>query len=203
MDEDDIIVEEDEALKQFMPNGFGKQAREANVARQVEGTRRQKTTQPAIENSNHQAEREKKGESEDDSDKDEDEDDDNDDDDEFPVSHELVLKTHERPITSITVDPAGSRFITSSTDCTVKFHDFSSMTPTTLRAFKSVDPTATKASASSETHPVHHVEFNPISPSQVLVISAIPQAKILSRDGEPIAESVKGDMYLRDMHNTQ
>ncbi|KAL9609785.1 MAG: hypothetical protein Q9167_005463 [Letrouitia subvulpina] len=193
MEDDDIIVEEDEALKQFMPNGFGKQTREANVARQVEGTRRQTTTQPAIESGNLQDERE------DDSDEDENED----DDDEFPVSHELVLKTHERPITSITVDPAGSRFITSSTDCTVKFHDFSSMTPTTLRAFKSVDPTATKTSASSETHPVHHVEFNPISPSQVLVISAIPQVKILSRDGEPIAESVKGDMYLRDMHNTQ
>ncbi|KAI4165625.1 MAG: hypothetical protein LQ342_000567 [Letrouitia transgressa] len=198
MDEDDIIVEEDEALKQFMPNGFGKQTREANVARQVEGTRRQTTTQPAIENSSLQAGKEKVGESDDDSEEDQDE-----DDDEFPVSHELVLKTHERPVTSITVDPAGSRFITSSTDCTVKFHDFSSMTPTTLRAFKSVDPTATKTSASSETHPVHHVEFNPISPSQVLVISAIPQAKILSRDGEPIAESVKGDMYLRDMHNTR
>lgn len=77
------------------------------------------------------------------------------------------------------------------------------MTPNTLRAFKSVDPTATKTSANSETHPVHTARFNPNSPGQVLVVSATTQAKILSRDGETITEFVKGDMYLRDMNMTR
>ena len=193
MDDGDIIVEEEEGLKQFLPQGFGKQAKEANVAAQIEGTKRAAPEPAALGSGSHSS-----GE-----DNSQDSDDDSDEDDEFPVSHELVLKTHERAITTLTVDPSGSRLITGSTDCTVKFHDFASMTPTTLRAFKSVDPTAAKASANTETHPVHHVEFNPISPAQILTISATPQAKILSRDGEILTEFVKGDMYLRDMHNTK
>ena len=199
MDEDELVVEEDEGLKHFMPNGFGKQTREADVARQLEKSKR--TTNAKTDERNN-IKTEASGDQDQDDD-DDDEDDYSDEEDEFPVSHELVLKTHERPITTMTVDPSGSRLITGSTDCNIKFHDFASMTPNTLHSFKSIDPTATKQSANSETHPIHHVEFNPNSPSQVLVISATPQAKIFSRDGEEISEFVKGDMYLRDMHNTK
>lgn len=77
------------------------------------------------------------------------------------------------------------------------------MTPTTVRAFKSVDPTAHKTSATVEVHPVQQVLFNPIAPTMVLVVSALPQAKIMNRDGEIETTFVKGDMYLRDMHNTK
>lgn len=199
MDEEDIVVEENEDLKNFLPTGFGKQAQRPDVAKQLEKSKRKAIVERS--SSTHI-----KNESSSGKESDEDSDGDNSDseeEDEFPVSHELVLKTHERSVTTLTVDSSGSRLITGSTDCTIKFHDFASMTPTTLRAFKSVDPTTTRASANSETHPVHHVEFNPLSPSQVLVISATPQAKIFSRDGEVLTEFVKGDMYLRDMHNTK
>lgn len=199
MEDDEVVVEEDEALKHFLPNGFGKHTKEANVARQLEKSKRPTTSSTA----NKDAPQDGRVGKDESSDEDSEDESDDDDDDEFPVSHELVLKTHDKPITTITVDTSGSRFITGSTDCTVKFHDFASMTPNTLHAFKSIDPTATKASASSETHPVHHIEFNPNSPSSVLVISATPQAKIFSRDGQELKEFVKGDMYLRDMHNTK
>jgi len=138
-----------------------------------------------------------------DDDDDDDDDDDEDDEDEFPTSHEMVIKTHDRAVTATTLDPSGTRLITGSMDCTLKFHDFASMTPTTIRAFKSVDPTATKGAANTETHPVHQVAFNPISPGQVLVITATPQARVLNREGEVLVEFQKGDMYLRDMHNTK
>ena len=197
MDEDEVVIEEDEALNQFLPNGFGKKTKEADVARQLEKSKRPTISGSVIKSAVHEEHNAK------DEPSDEDSEGESDDEDEFPVSHELVIKTHEKPITTLTIDPSGSRFITGSTDCTIKFHDFASMTPNTLHAFKSVDPTATKASANSETHPIHHVEFNPNSPSSVLVISATPQAKIFSRDGEELKEFVKGDMYLRDMHNTK
>lgn len=211
MNEEDITVEDDEALKQFLPTGFGKQTKEVDLAKQFERSKRQVAPElvqnanrrSANDDNDHDHSNENDSNDSNADDDDDDDDDDDEDEDEFPVSHELVLKTHERTVTTLTVDPSGSRLITGSSDCTVKFHDFASMTPTTLRAFKSVDPTATKASANSETHPVNHVEFNPLSPSQVLVISATPQAKILSRDGEVLTEFVKGDMYLRDMHNTK
>ncbi|MCJ1458898.1 hypothetical protein MMC28_009274 [Mycoblastus sanguinarius] len=196
MDEEEIVIEEDEALKRFLPTRFGKQTQEIDLARQLEKSKRSMAS--AVIKGTPKEQPSGTEQSSDEGSQDE-----SDEDDEFPVSHELVLKTHERSITTLTVDPSGSRFITGSTDCTIKFHDFASMTPNTLHAFKSIDPTATKASASTETHPIHHVEFNPSSPSQVLVISATPQAKIFSRDGEELKEFVKGDMYLRDMHNTK
>ena len=201
MDDEDLVIVEDEELKRFLPTGFGKRTKEADVARQLEKSKRPTNGAPpvkAVTTGRHSG-----GDDGTEDDDDEDEEDEDDGDDEFPVSHELVLKTHDRPITTMTVDPSGSRLITGSTDCTIKFHDFASMTPNTLHAFKSVDPTATKQSTSSETHPIHHVEFNPNSPSQVLVLSATSEAKLFSRDGEEIKTFVKGDMYIRDMHNTK
>jgi WD40 repeat protein len=179
-----------------LPTSFGGGSSSFDVNAQIERTRRIPAKKPPAK-PNDDSDGASHG-----SDSDDDEDDDEEE-DEYPVSHELVFKTHERAVTTITVDPSGSRMITGSTDCTIKLHDFASMTPTTLRAFKSVDPTATKNPASSETHPVHVARFNPNSPSQVLVISAAPQAKVLTRDGETFTEFVKGDMYLRDMNMTK
>ncbi|MCJ1411450.1 hypothetical protein MMC19_005539 [Ptychographa xylographoides] len=197
MENEDVIGEEDEALRKFLPGGFGKHTQGANISAQIERTKRNPSTSVTKLQQEEQDSGDERNQDGSDSDQD------SELEDEFPISHEMVLKTHERPVTTITVDPSGSRMITGSSDCTIKLHDFASMTPNTLRAFKSVDPTASKTSASSETHPVYHAEFNPISPSQVLVICATPQAKILSRDGDPLVEFVKGDMYLRDMHNTK
>lgn len=189
---------DDEALRNFLPTSFGKQSRIANTAAQINLSKRNVPTQEQTTQNGDTREQGSDSEDEDD-----DNDDDEDDDDEYPVSHELIIKTHDRTITTATLDPAGVRLITGSTDCTLKLHDFSSMTPTTIRAFKTVDPTASKSSANVETHPVHQALFNPLSPSQVLVVTAQPQAKIFSRDGEVLTTFVKGDMYLRDMHNTK
>ncbi|KAH8815639.1 WD40-repeat-containing domain protein [Xylogone sp. PMI_703] len=212
-DDEDIKVEvedlpENDPLRAYLPQNFGKKDKEANIAAQIERTKRAtEKTAPAIKHE-EQEDKEKRvqepaskdyGSDDDDTD----DSDQSDDEDEFPVSHELVLKTHERAVTTISLDASGSRLVTGSNDCTLKFHDFASMTPTTLRAFKSVDPSASKTSSNSETHPINHVEFNPLSGGTFLCISAHPQAKIMSRDGDTLTEFVKGDMYLRDMHNTK
>ncbi|PGH20370.1 hypothetical protein AJ80_03638 [Polytolypa hystricis UAMH7299] len=215
---------DEEAFKKFFPGGFGKQDKQTNIAAQIDRTKREVKEKSATATPDAREELEdeegvggtggrsdrdggvrvQEPASKVDSDSDDDDgDEDSEDEDEFPVSHELVFKTHERAVTTITVDPAGSRMITGSTDCSLKFHDFASMTPTTLRAFKSVDPSTRKRSAAAESHPVHIAQFNPLSPGQVLAITATPQAKILDRDGETITEFVKGDMYLRDMRNTK
>lgn len=210
--DDDFEVEvpdlaEDDPMRAFLPTSFGKKSKEADIAAQIDRSRR---TVPisAPEASGGQGKKSqeprKKQDSSDDDDDDSDDSDDSDDEDEFPVSHELVLKTHDRAVTTVSLDPAGGRLATASTDCFIKLHDFASMTPTTLRAFRTVDPYETKASAaSSESHPIHHIEFNPLAGGVFLCVSAHPQAKIMSRDGDIITEFVKGDMYLRDMNNTK
>lgn len=186
---------DEETLRDYLPASFGGAGGAFDPTSQMESARRKGTGLPPAKAAKSASS--KGGSDSDDSD------DDSEDEDEYPTSHEIVFKTHSRPVTTITVDPSGSRMITGSTDCTIKLHDFATMAPNTLRAFKSVDPTATKSSANSETHPVNVVKFNPNSASQILVISATTQAKILSRDGEPITEFVKGDMYLRDMNMTK
>jgi WD repeat-containing protein 70 len=206
--EPEIIEENDDELQKFLgTTSFGKQSRKANVQRQVEEGKRAaavlKQQEDNEEDEDGREDREQRGEDEDEDEDDDDDDDDEDEEDEFPVSHEMVVKTHERAVTTVSLDASGGRLVSGSMDCTVKFHDFASMTPTTIRAFKSVDPTATKGSANVETHPVHQALFNPLSAGHILVATALPQAKIMSRDGETIAEFVKGDMYLRDMHNTK
>lgn len=224
MNDEEIDVEVDDGLQSFLgTTNFGKQARDANRPRQLNDGRRPSATaaqQNQIESgSGSHNDRIKQrsadadqagngggagGEDEDeDEESDSDDDQDEDEEDEFPVSHEMLLKTHERAVTTATLDPSGARLVTGSMDCTLRFHDFSSMTPTTIRAFKSVDPTAAKGSTNVETHPVHQVLFNPLSANHLLVATATPQAKVMSRDGETVAEFVKGDMYLRDMHNTK
>ncbi|PKS06854.1 hypothetical protein jhhlp_006930 [Lomentospora prolificans] len=199
-----LELSEDDELQAFMPKAFGATSKGPDVAAQIERCRRSVATQGGKEKKVASEPRKDAAPASNSSDDSESESDDDDDEDEYPVSHELILKTHERAVTSVTLDPSGGRLVTGSIDCTLKLHDFAAMTPTTLRAFRSIDPyESRRAAASSESHPVHHVEFNPLSGSVFLCISAHPQAKIISRDGDIVTEFVKGDMYLRDMHNTK
>ncbi|KAI1501307.1 WD repeat domain-containing protein [Biscogniauxia marginata] len=208
-DDEDIQVQgsdlaEDDPMRTFLPASFGKKSKEADIATQIDRSKRpvdQLPIKKASSNSNGATDSDNNSDGSDGSDSDSDSDDE--DEDEYPTSHEMVIKTHDRAVTSVSLDPAGSRLISGSIDCTIKLHDFSSMTPTTIRAFKSIDPFEGKPSASTETHPVNHVQFNPLAGGVFLCISAHPQAKIMSRDGDILAEFVKGDMYLRDMHNTK
>ncbi|OCK75821.1 cyclin-dependent kinase 8/11 [Lepidopterella palustris CBS 459.81] len=197
MNSDDFSVEDD-ALRNYLPTSFGKQAPAANVQAQFDLSKRK-----VVDSSKQHPAPASIPDQHDDTEDSDGDDSDDEEEDEFPVSHELLIKTHERAVTTVSLDQSGSRLVTGSNDCTFKLHDFSAMTSTTIRAFKSVDPSASKSSASSETHPIHQVAFNPHSAAQMLVITATPQAKIFSRDGELLSEFVKGDMYLRDMHNTK
>ncbi|KAG5919817.1 hypothetical protein E4U42_006417 [Claviceps africana] len=203
---------ENDPMRSFLPASFGKKSKEADIAAQI-GRSKRAVDHPAVVVASHDTKQSmskaKSGASGSDSDgasSDDDTDDSDDSDvaDDYPVSHELVLKTHSRAVTTTSLDQAGGRLLTASLDCVVNFYDFASMTPSTLRAFKTVDPYETKKSAATaESHPIHHVEFNPLSGAAFLCISAHPQAKIMSRDGQILTEFVKGDMYLRDMNNTK
>lgn len=211
-DDEDIQVEgpelaEDDPMRAFLPTSFGKKSRETDIATQLDRSKRtsDKPTPTEARPAPKAVGSGSNGASDSNSDDDSDDSDDSDDDeDEYPTSHEMIIKTHDRAVTTVSLDPAGGRLASGSIDCTIKLHDFSAMTPTTIRAFRSVDPYQSKpSSAGAEAHPLHHVEFNPLAGGVVLCISAHPQAKIMSRDGDIVTEFVKGDMYLRDMHNTK
>jgi WD40 repeat protein len=202
MDRDSDYSDENEAIQRMLgASSFGKQDAAANIKAQIEDCRRKKKESEAEVK---QIAVGKDSDDEDDSDDDDDDSDDEDDpEDDFPISHDLVFNTHDKPINSLTVDASGARFATGSSDCTFKLHDFASMTSTTLRAFKTIDPSEDKLSEAMETHPIQYLAFNPLAPAEMLVVTAHPQARLFTRDGEKVAECVKGDMYLRDLNNTK
>lgn len=223
--------DEDKFYKLMGSGGFGKKEAKPDITTQIERTKREDTSKDkrrqsrsrsrsvtvgadgrhrdgelsTTENAKMQAldKRSKSGSDDDDDDDDDDDEESDEDDEEFPTSHNLTFKTHEKAVTTVDVDPAGARMVSGSMDCTIKLYDYSSMTPSTLRSFKSVEPSMRKHAPTSEVHPVYDVQFNPLSPSHMLSICATPQAKVLDRDGDTLAETVKGDMYLRDMRNTK
>ncbi|KAI5819932.1 WD40-repeat-containing domain protein [Pyronema omphalodes] len=167
-----------------MPMGFGRQDDVRNLDTLYAKQRRIPLPPPKAP---------KAADSDDDSD-DDDSDDDPDDHDDFPISHSLELKPHSKAVTSISLDPSGTRFTTTSQDCYFKLFDFPALSMDHLAGFRSLEP--------HESHHVHSATFSP-SGSSILVISASPQAKIYTRDGFEQIEFVKGDPYLRDMHNTK
>ena len=180
IEEPDLAL--DDPMRAFLPKSFGKQTIERDVKARVEQTRRAAPPPPKAKPPPQ--------------DSDSDSDDSSEEEEEYPLSHELIIPAHTKPISSITLDPAGTRFVTSSHDTTIKFFDFHAMSTTHLHSFKTLEP--------SEAHHIHSVAFSPLDNGQhLLVVPAAPQAKILTRDGDTVLEFVKGDPYLRDMHNTK
>lgn len=183
-DDDEIEVEQvDLSSVGILPSGFGRQEVERNVDELFEKARRVPAKAP-------------KPKDEDDSDDDDSDDDDDDDDEEYPISHWVHLKPHAKAVSSISLDPSGTRFVTGSHDYSMKLFDFPAMSSDHKYPFRTNEP--------SESHHVHSATFSHLDSGQsILVIPAATQAKLYSRDGFEEIEFVKGDMYLRDMHNTK
>lgn len=212
IDTEQLNLAPDDPMRAFLPASFGKQKVVTNVQVQFDRTKRvpldapdtmskgkgkAKQIQPKfqvrrVEESSDDG----NGGNDDDDDDGDDNSDDDDDEEEYPISHELVIKDHTKPVSCISLDPSGTRMATASHDYLVKFYDFPSMSSDHLRAFKSLEP--------SESHHIHSATFSHVDSGQhVLIIPAAAQAKILTRDGDNVVEFIKGDMYLRDMHNTK
>ncbi|RWR99641.1 WD repeat-containing protein 70-like protein [Dinothrombium tinctorium] len=112
---------------------------------------------------------------------------------ELPISHEVELIHGSKLVSSIALDPSGSRVVTGGYDYEVRFWDFQGM-DSTLQSFRTIQP--------CECHPIKNLEYSSNGDS-VLVIAGNCQAKIVDRDGFVKMECVKGDQYIRDMANTK
>lgn len=110
----------------------------------------------------------------------------------LPISSFADMSDHSKTVTSLSIDPSASRFVTGSRDNTVKLWDFNSMTQS-LRPFKTIVP--------AEGSPVRDVQFN-LSGSAFLVAPSTAQPRLYDRDGSLKTEFAKGDPYLRDLRHT-
>ncbi|KAG6311997.1 hypothetical protein E4U22_002125, partial [Claviceps purpurea] len=118
---------DDDPMRSFLPTSFGKKSKEADVAAQIDRSKRTvdsaavNTTSGDASDAKRSASKISRGENPGSdsagSDDDSDDSDDSDGADEYPTSHELVLKTHSRAVTTVSLDPAGGRLLTASLDC--------------------------------------------------------------------------------------
>ena len=111
----------------------------------------------------------------------------------LPISLELSLQHGDKPITSVAMDPSGSRMVSGAIDYDVKYWDFQGM-DISHESFRSFVP--------HDGYPIHSVDYS-CSGDKVLVVSGSQQAKVYDRDGIELFECAKGDMYLQDMAKTK
>ena len=61
---------------------------------------------------------------------------------EFPISHELTLRDHDKVVSAVALDPSGARIASGSHDYDCKLWDFGGMNAG-LKPFKSWEPAGT------------------------------------------------------------
>ncbi|GAA5970824.1 hypothetical protein JCM3765_005577 [Sporobolomyces pararoseus] len=110
----------------------------------------------------------------------------------LPTSHEVVLKDHIKTVSALSMDPSGARLVSGSYDYDVKIWDFGGM-KSDFKPFRSFESRAG--------HQIVDVAFS-TSGDSFLVANGSDQVKYYDRDGAEIGEFVKGDMYIRDLRNT-
>ncbi|KAN0014498.1 hypothetical protein ACTFIU_000816 [Dictyostelium citrinum] len=111
----------------------------------------------------------------------------------LPISHEVTIKGHARTVSTISIDPSGSRMLSGSYDCKVKFWDFNGM-DSSFRSFREIEP--------SEGTQVRSIQFSTLGD----IFSALPyttQIRIYNRDGHFKNESVSGDRFIQDLYHTK
>ncbi|SPO26028.1 uncharacterized protein UTRI_02302 [Ustilago trichophora] len=112
-----------------------------------------------------------------------------------PMSSSVTFRgTHSKTISSLAVDPSGSRFALGSYDHTLSLYDFGGMSSSTLSPFRLFEP--------GGSYPVLDLSFS-ANGGNLLVVSGTSEAKVFTRDGAEVGTCKRGDMYLRDMRNTK
>mmetsp|Transcript_5548 Transcript_5548/g.12093 ORF Transcript_5548/g.12093 Transcript_5548/m.12093 type:complete len:764 (-) Transcript_5548:226-2517(-) len=113
----------------------------------------------------------------------------------LPVTHEVAIQAHNKQVTAIGLDPKGVRMVVGCVSGECKYYDFGGMSEEKA-AFRSLEPVAD--------HMVQATSFSTTG-GMVLVVSSDSSARLFDRDGsaKPIQQTVKGDMYVRDMQHTK
>jgi WD repeat-containing protein 70 len=111
---------------------------------------------------------------------------------ELPITHEVDIESHSRPVTDIDINQLSTVMATGSLDYKVHFYDFGLMDEN-LRSFRFFEPI--------DGHPIRNVKYS-LDNKHILICAGGVQPKIFSKEGRLHFECVKGDMYMTDMSNT-
>lgn len=111
----------------------------------------------------------------------------------LPVTHEIHLQRHAKPVTTIDIDRSGARMASGSLDFKCRIFDFHGMKENKRQAFRELEP--------HENHGVVEVSYSP-SGSHLLVATGSAQPRVYDRDATPVVLFRKGNYNLSDMART-
>lgn len=110
----------------------------------------------------------------------------------LPLGSEVHLSEHTKSMSALAVDPSGARVATGSYDYDVRLWDFGGMT-SSFKPFKTFEPFGS--------YWVHDLAWSS-NGERLLAVSGTSQPKLFDRNGNELATYSKGDLYLRDMKQT-
>ncbi|CEP03728.1 hypothetical protein PBRA_003336 [Plasmodiophora brassicae] len=111
----------------------------------------------------------------------------------LPVTHEFTMHGHTKAVSALALERSGSRLLTGGYDYMMRLWDFNGMDKRG-KAFREVEPDSGQQIVS--------LSYSYPAPDRVLVVTAASRAKIHDREGRPLVEFARGDMYIRDMKHT-
>jgi WD40 repeat protein len=103
------------------------------------------------------------------------------------------LKGHNKTISCLAVDPKGHRVATGGLDYHVRLWDFHGMNQN-MNSFRIIEPFTGNA--------IRNLCFNTTG-SHLMVINGGKQVTFLDRDGARNLLTVKGYMYVKELHSTK
>jgi len=112
----------------------------------------------------------------------------------LPTSHSVAIRGHTKVVTVISLDAAGARMVTGSSDYSMRMYDFNGMA-SDFRPFRMMEEPM-------GSYQLRSVDWSP-SNSNFVVGASSPQPKLFDRDGKELSTLKRGDMYLRDLKHTQ
>ena len=110
-----------------------------------------------------------------------------------PLSHEIEMTSHKKPVLTVAFNPGGSRLASGGHDNMVKIWDFGGM-DNRHRPFKELEPTSGC--------PVYSLSFS-ASGDHFLAATSSAQPAIFDREGNELMRFIRGDMYLTDAAHTK
>ncbi|PWN24628.1 WD40 repeat-like protein, partial [Jaminaea rosea] len=112
----------------------------------------------------------------------------------LPMASHVVLSSHTKPLSALSIDSSGARLVTGGYDYDVRLWDFGGMT-SSFEPFKRLDEPF-------GSYWLHDVAWSPRNDA-FLAASGTSQARLYDREGNHTGTCAKGDPYLRDMKQTK
>lgn len=110
-----------------------------------------------------------------------------------PKASVIEFEGHIRSTTALAINPKGSRLVTGGHDAEVRLWDFNGMTsePNSFRRFTPI-----------ANHSIRALSYSPTG-SHFICAAGDAICRIYDVDGNKLQETVKGDMYVRDLSQTK